>query len=197
MKIFNLRNILLVSVAIFSNSSVAQNAQDGSLERITAKDLALMPPFCKGLSPGNYSEDAIHLRRTDIKQPKGNHNHHFCHAMKDMGRRKYSEAIKNFDYVITNSGDPNKLTPDFYPLLAANRLYRAEALVKLGKPGALEDYKEAIRLRPKYIQAYAKLADYYINNGMKDEAIKTIESGLKQDPKSKGLHRRLKKYKIK
>jgi len=193
MKNFNLRLLLLFLMLAFQSVTIANDERN----QISAKDLALLPPFCKGLSIGNYLEDAIPFRSPDVKQPKGAHNHHFCHGMKDFNRQNYDLAIRNFIYVQENSGDPKSLTPDYYPLLAATSLYKAEALAKLGRQGAIQEYTKAIQLKPKYPQAYSKLADYYLSVGMKDDALDTIKIGLKLSPNSVILNKKLIKLQAK
>ena len=79
-------------------------------------------------------------------------------------------------------------------LLDSASLYKAEALGKLGKTGpALQEYNKAIQLNPKYHQAYARLSDFYLKLGMKQDALDTVNMGLKFSPNSKGLRNRLRK----
>ncbi|MDP3332934.1 MAG: tetratricopeptide repeat protein [Methylococcaceae bacterium] len=170
-------------------SSICLAIDDYSFSESEAKQL---PPFCLGLSIGNFQDNAKHLRK-EVKSPAGSHNHHFCHGMKSMLRQDYSTAIQEFEYVQTNSGDPRKLPQSYYLILAATSLYKAEAMAKLGNPRAIEEYNKAIQLKPKYPQAYAKLADYYSSRGMKDDALETIKLGIKYSPNSKALNKRLQK----
>lgn len=165
---------------------------------ISASELKMMPPFCKGLSLANFQNNAKHLRRS-MKVP-GQHTQHFCHGMKALvraqraelrksgsGKGFYGTAINEFDYVQSHSSKQHALIP-------ATSLYKATALEKLGRQGeAIREYNKAISLKKKYPHAYSKLSDYYLKLGLKQEALETIKRGLKQSPKSKLLKRRLKK----
>ncbi len=176
---------------IFSQSALAEYA-------ISASELKMMPPFCKGLSIGNFQSNAKHLRR-NIHVP-GQHTQHFCHGMKALvraqraemrkkgaGKGLYGTAVKEFEYVQSHSSKQHKLIP-------ATSLYKAVALEKLGKQQeAIREYNKAIHLKKRYPHAYSKLSDYYLKLGLRKEALETLKRGLKQSPKNKSLKRRLKK----
>ena len=148
---------------------------------------------------GNLQDDAKHLHRK-MNVP-GQHTQHYCHGIKRIirgdrdefnkrgsGRGQYSAAVNEFDYVQSHSSKKHALIP-------STSLYRAEALGKMGRTlDALKEYNKAINLKRKYPTAYAKLADYYIKIGQKDNAIITVKAGLKFSPTSKKLLRRLKRY---
>ena len=166
---------------------------------ISASELKLMPPFCKGLSPANFQADAKHLRR-QMHVP-GQHTQHFCHGMKSLvradraelqkkggGRPQYTTAIQEFDYVQSHSSKKHALIPSC-------SLYKAVAFSGLNNTiEALKSYNKAISLKRKYPTAYAKLADYYVKLNQQQNALNTVKIGLKYSPKSKSLLRRLKKY---
>ena len=165
---------------------------------ISASELKMMPPFCKGLSIANFQASAKPLR-SPIKVP-GQHTQHFCHGMKALvrgqraemrkkgsGKSNFQTASKEFNYVQSHSTKKHALIP-------ATSLYKAFAFEKLGRQGeAIREYNKAISLKKKYPHAYSKLSDYYLKLGLKQEALETIKRGLKQSPKSKSLKRRLKK----
>jgi len=117
----------------------------------------------------------------------GEHTQHFCHGMKSILRKDYATAVQEFEYVQTHSTSQHEL-------LDSTSLYKAEALGKLGKTGpAIQEYNKAIQLNKKYHQAYERLADFYLNLGMKQDALDVINTGLKYSPNSRGLKRRLQK----
>jgi tetratricopeptide (TPR) repeat protein len=152
---------------------------------ISASEARQLPPFCLGLSVGNFDDNAKALRQ-DVKVP-GQHTQHFCHGMKAIIRGDYKTAVGEFEYVQEHSTSQHEL-------LDSTSLYKAEALGKLGKTGpALLEYNKAIQLNNKYHQAYARLADFYLKLGMKKDALDTINQGLKYSPNSKGLKKRLHK----
>lgn len=166
---------------LFSVTAVAEEPY--SFSESEAKQL---PPFCLGMSIGNFQDNAKHLKR-NIKAP-GEHTQHFCHGMKSIIRNEYLTAVQEFEYVQEHSTSQHEL-------LDSTSLYKAEALGKLGKNAlAISEYNKAIQLNNKYHQAYAKLADFYLILGMKQDALDTINNGLKYSPNSKGLNKRL--YKL-
>ena len=117
----------------------------------------------------------------------GQHTQHFCHGMKSILRGDYETAVKEFEYVQEHSTVQHEL-------MDSTSLYKAEALGKLGKTGpAIQEYNKAIQLNNKYHQAYARLADFYLTRGLKQEALDTINAGLRYSPNSKGLKHRLAK----
>jgi len=79
----------------------------------------------------------------------------------------------------------------FYPELHSRWGW---ALGETGQVGeAIEHFQLAIRAKPKYVPAYAKLADLYIEIEQPDEARRVLEEGLKAKPGSRMLQKRLKK----
>ena len=56
---------------------------------------------------------------------------------------------------------------------------------------ALASYERAIELKRDYWPAYARLADYYKDNGQRQKAREILEDGLKAAPDTKALQRRL------
>ena len=191
MKKLKLSLFIMLSAQLFYGSAVADETTMGNMYQITASEARQLPPFCMGLSIENFREDAKSLKQ-NISVP-GQHTHHFCHGMKsllrgDSGDKKsYETAIQEFEYVQKHSTSKHEL-------LDSTSLYKAEALGKLGRTGpALIEYNKAIQLNNTYHQAYARLADYYLTLGMKQDAIDTIKMGLRFSPESKGLKNRLHK----
>ena len=164
-------------------SSTAQAFEE---YEFSASEVRQLPPFCAGFPINFYRDDAKSLKR-NIKVP-GQHTHHFCHGMKEILRKNYAGAVKEFEYVQSQSTIQHEL-------LDSTSLYKAEALGMLGKTGpAIQEYNKAIQLNPKYHQAYERLADFYLKLGMKQDALDVINTGLKYSPNSKGLKRRLQKF---
>jgi tetratricopeptide (TPR) repeat protein len=184
---FKLSLMVIISASLFLNTTITY-AESYAISGSEARQL---PPFCMGLSIGNFEDDAKSLKR-DIKMP-GEHTQHFCHGMKSLIRgdrgdkSQYQTAVSEFEYVQEHSTSQHEL-------MDSVSLYKAEALGKLGKTGpAITEYNKAIQLNNKYHQAYARLADYYLTLGMKQDAIDTIKIGLRFSPESKGLKNRLHK----
>lgn len=184
---FKLSLFFILLALSFSSTALAESYA------ISASEARQLPPFCLGLSIDNFEEDAKSLKQ-NIKIP-GLDTQHFCHGMKaiirgDRGEKSYyNTAITEFNYVQSRS-----TTLSQNELLDSNCLYKAEALGKLGQTGpAITEYNKAIQLNPKYHQAYARLADFYLKLGMKQDALDTVNVGLKFSPNSKGLRNRLRK----
>ena len=188
---FKLSLFFILLAPLFSCAVLADETTNQNAYQITASEARQLPPFCLGLSIGNYREDAKSLKR-EIILP-GQHTQHFCHGMKSIIRgdrgdkSQYETAVKEFEYVQGASNSQNDM-------LDSASLYKAEALGKLGKTGpALIEYNKAIQLNPKYHQAYARLSDFYLKLGMKQDALDTVNRGLRFSPDSKGLKNRLRK----
>lgn len=70
----------------------------------------------------------------------------------------------------------------------------AWALGKQGQLGeAIKHYQLAIQVNPNYTKAYAEMSDLYVKYNEPDEARRVLEAGLKANPKSRRLQRRLNK----
>jgi tetratricopeptide (TPR) repeat protein len=196
MKKLKLSLFFMLLAQLFSASAVADETTLQNMNQITASEARLLPPFCLGLSNGNFREDAQSLAQKVLLP--GRDTNHFCHGMKEMIRgdrgdkKAYEKAIQDFDYVQERTATIND-----NELLDSASLYKAEALGKLGKTGpALTEYNKAIQINNKYHQAYTRLADYYLTLGMKQDAIETIKIGLRYSPESKGLKNRLHKISV-
>ncbi len=66
------------------------------------------------------------------------------------------------------------------------------ALSEQGQPvEAINHYQLAIRAKPTYTTAYARLAALHVKLNQPDEARRVLEAGLKANPGSRGLQQRL------
>ena len=187
---FKLSLMVIISASLFLNTTITY-AESYAISGSEARQL---PPFCMGLSIGNFEDDAKSLKR-DIKMP-GEHTQHFCHGMKSLIRgdrgdkSQYQTAVSEFEYVQEHSTSQHEL-------LDSVSLYKAEALGKTGRTAlAIAEYNKGIQLNNKYHQAYARLADYYLTLSMKQDALDTIKMGLRFSPESKDLKNRLHKLTV-
>ena len=128
------------------------------------------------------------------------HLHHYCYALNDeyeadsisdpirRHHRLAKDAIGDLDYVLSNNKDPNFFfLPEIYTA-------KARILFKLDDPkNALIWLRKAIDARPSYAPAYARLSDYYVAQGMKEEAIKILNQGIARSKRSDMLKQRLNK----
>ena len=94
---FKLSLYFILLAPLFSFAALADDYP------ITESEARKLPPFCLGLSIGNFEIKAQALRQ-DIPVP-GRDAPHFCHGMKsiirgDRGDKKaYEDAVKEFEYV--------------------------------------------------------------------------------------------------
>ena len=144
----------------------------------TESDLRLLPPFCK-----IWVE---HGRKRSIERVKkyGYRNiQHLCpglnalnHALKQTEKKKRTfplgVAADELTYVLTHSGN-FPLRP--VVLRKRGKVYEMQGEINM----AITDYKEAIKLRPKYTSVYADLIDIYLKIGNKKEAANILKKGLK------------------
>ena len=115
------------------------------------------------------------------------HMHHYCWALIDIQGNLYSQAIGNFDYVLSASKRSFKLRP---------LVLQKKAQLLLITPNkyfeSIKTLNELITVSPRSEWGYIMLAQAYRNTGQNDAAEKIIKIGLKNIPKSKSL-RKLKK----
>lgn len=169
---------------------------------VTEGELALMPPYCQvklGKDRGNQSLN------NQFREIYGDQNwlnqHHYCGALKFIIRANRSlgdkyelrynleQAQKSIEHLLAS-----EQTPDW--------ILRPEAHVHLGKiylrmgsgseGKAVQNFTQAILIQPNYEPAYSALSNFYTDKGLKQNALDTIEEGLRHSPDSKRLLRRFK-----
>lgn len=121
--------------------------------------------------------------------------HHYCQYV-NLEQRYYktnNPEIKKRnlkDIIKGMKGQLKAYGPRF--ILRHDAYYRIGwAQAKLGRPGeAIVSFDTAIRINPKFGKAYRALSDLYRDNDQLDKALETINSGIKNVPKSKSLKRR-------
>jgi tetratricopeptide (TPR) repeat protein len=160
--------------------------------RPTAQEMAMLPPYCAARfnekSPefaswrGILGEDFIHV-------------HHYCAGLNFLSRARrqvlsqerkdtLSAAVRDMDYVLSHA------RPEF-SLRAEILTNRAVALSMLGRDGeAAADLETAIRLNPRFAEAYRTLADLQAKLNQKQKALETVTVGLQHVPNDRGLQRR-------
>jgi tetratricopeptide (TPR) repeat protein len=195
----NTHKILLLALGLLPSLNVFAAYQ------IQSNEVNLLPANCFRLSQSNFEPDAYKIVKTKRMGPSlGPHIQHFCHgkkfvirADKTIGTKEESynlkRAIGEFDYVLLHTAAENK-NGRYNNYLALTSKEKARVLKRLNATlEAIQMYQQAIKYNPKSTRAYAELSDLYKSLGMNDEARKMLEVGLKQDPKSKSLQRRLDK----
>jgi len=160
------------------------------------QDTKLLPPYCQDRAKGIKSPEFSKWRGTmgGVYQ----HIHHYCNGIyaekKARGtidpreRGRWLRSVKGeMEYVSRHCSAKCAL----YPELQSRWGW---ALAADGQPSeAVEHFQLAIRAKPKYAPAYAKLSDLYIEINQPDEARRVLNEGLKAKPGSSMLKRRLKK----
>jgi tetratricopeptide (TPR) repeat protein len=163
----------------------------------TDADFALLPPYCKARYGKTNSADAENWKRR-IGRLGWVHIHHYCSALDHRNKANMASdeetrikelrgAIGGFTYMQENAPRDFILQPEI-------STQKGRVYLRLNQDGAaLKEFYDAIKLNPKYVPAYSELGDYYIDHNEPEEAKKILGIGLKQNPNSKSLKRRLDK----
>ena len=179
---------LVIGISIFwHNLSVADAWRE---------DTQMLPAYCKDRVKGINSPEFAKWRGT--LGEAFTHTHHYCSGIyaeqkarttidQQDRKRWLRTAIGEMAYVARHCSVKCAL----YPELQSRWAW---ALASDGQPSeAISHFQLAIRAKPKYVPAYAKLSDLYLDIGQREEARKILDEGLKVKPGSKMLLRRLKK----
>ena len=162
----------------------------------TDADFALLPPYCKARSGKTTSTDAENWKRRMGKA--WTHLHHYCSGLDYLNKanvaydretriKLLNKALDGFSYMQKNARHEFILQPEI-------STQKGRVYLKLNQDGAaLQEFHNAIKLKPKYTPAYSELSDYYRDNNNPEDARKILELGLRHNPKSKSLKRRLDK----
>lgn len=160
------------------------------------QDTQLLPPYCKDRAKGIQSPEFSKWRGTlgGVYE----HIHHYCGGIyaekKARGtidqherQRWLRGVIGEMAYVSRHCSPKCKLYPELHSRWGW-------ALAADGQPSeALGHFQLAIKAKPKYIPAYAKLSDLYLDLNKPEEARRILDEGLKVKPGSSMLKRRLEK----
>lgn len=160
------------------------------------QDTQLLPQYCKDRAKGIDSPQFNKWRKT--LGGVFEHMHHYCggiYAEKkarstiDMQERK--RWLRNVQGEMAYVARHCSAKCALYPELQSRWGW---ALAADGQPGeAVGHFQLAIRAKPKYVPAYAKLSDLYLEINQPEEARRVLNDGLKAKPGSSMLKRRLKK----
>ncbi|MDX2458379.1 MAG: tetratricopeptide repeat protein [Gammaproteobacteria bacterium] len=160
------------------------------------QDTQLLPPYCKDRVKGLNSPEFTKWRGTFGGVSE--HIHHYCSGIyaenKARGtidqqerKRALRGVIAEMAYVSRHCSAKCVLYPELHSRWGW-------ALAADGQPSeAVGHFQLAIRAKPKYTPAYAKLSDLYLEINQPDEARRVLDEGLKAKPGSSMLQRRLQK----
>ena len=164
----------------------------------TDAEFARLPPYCAARSraePGSEQWEfwARKLGKGFI------HIHHYCAGMNgeykadlyiDPKKREgpYRASLVGGDeYMEDKAGYDFVLMPEIL-------VRKGKLLLKLGEPQkAMEAFRKAKDINPRYSWSYMAIADFYRERGLDGKAKEVVEEGLANVPESqaKGLKRRL------
>lgn len=176
---------------VFGFSLLWQNPATAEAWRQDAK---LLPQYCQDRVKGLNSEQFLRWRGS-----LGSvfaHTHHYCSGIyaeqkakstldPQVRKRWLRSAAGEMAYVSRHCSTGCAL----YPELHTRWGWALGANGQVGE--AISHFQLAIKAKPKYAQAYAKLADLYVEIKQPDEARKILNQGLKAKPGSRMLERRL------
>lgn len=187
--------IFILSLSYCITASALEPWQD-AISKINYKDSTTIPPFCRINHPDPR------YKNTNWTQKFGEdfgYINHFCDAKARIPVcRQYPEKerkaclsywLEGTSYFFTHNKNPN------FPLLPYLYTEHGDLLKEIGRyPEAIQAYNTAIQKNPKYIKAYAMLADTYIQTKQYDDAEQILTEGLKYKDNT-ALTKRLEKIK--
>ena len=160
------------------------------------QDTQLLPQYCKDRVKGGNSAEFAKWRGTFGEAFI--HIHHYCSgiyaeqkaksAIDQRERRRWlREVAGQMLYVSKHCTARCSLYPELHSRWGW-------ALAAAGQPSdAISHFQLAIQAKPKYVPAYAKLSDLYIEINQPNEARRVLDEGLKAKPGSRLLQKRLQK----
>lgn len=165
----------------------------------TMSELLRLPKYCWGTQQINaISGDQMHEEYIKRYGPAYHDMHHYCWALNTENKIAITNppdskfqlgtvVMSDIDYVLRQNKDPKFVfLPEIYTT-------KARILFKLDKAeDAVPWLIKAIETNPNYTPAYARLSDYYAEQGKTAEAIKILNQGIARTKRSDMLVRRLK-----
>jgi tetratricopeptide (TPR) repeat protein len=160
------------------------------------QDTRLLPQYCKDRANG--------INRAEFTKWRGTlggvfeHIHHYCSgiyaeqkAKSVVGQQEKKRWLRSvageMQYVSKHCSTRCALYPELHTRWGW-------ALAAGGETSdSIRHFQLAIRAKPKYVPAYAKLSDLYVDIKQPDEARRVLNEGLKAKPGSRMLQRRLQK----
>lgn len=189
------RKEILVKIFVFGIFfAYFSNAYPGAYP--SAEEIKYLPRYCQArLGQGSKSEAAMWKKRFGRGVWTG--FHHYCQQINYQNRYYKTLNPEVRDGLLQNVVDGMKGQLEAYGpsfILRHDAYYRMGwAQAKLGRTApAFTSFRTAIKIKPKFAKAYAALSDLYRDLGQLNDALETINLGIKNIPKSKGLKRRKK-----
>lgn len=177
-----------------------------ALEPYAAKEneLALMPSYCQAKLGKDRGNQAISNKWGAIYGVDWGNMHHYCDALKfiiradrsirnkaDLGFNLQNAAF-SIEHLLTSEQTPDWILRSEAHVKLGEVILRMAKIGKASEGKAIQNFQQAIIIQPNYEPAYSALSDFYVNKGLKQKALNTVEEGLKNIPDSKILLRRFK-----
>ncbi len=164
----------------------------------TEADFAALPPYCKPrFQEDRYPEQARKWINI-LGKSTYLHIHHYCKGLFNLMKAQASIppnetllriALKQWDYVDQHWPHNSKLRPEML-------VKRGDTLILLGQISeGLISYQTAMKKKPDYSLPYLRMADYFLKQGERDEALKWLDKGSRQAPRSNKIRRKLRQLK--
>lgn len=163
----------------------------------TAEEFARLPPYCAARMKRNENPAAYNMWQSRLHPSCFIHIHHYCAALNGVEHARMARTKQErdrllldsmgggFDYMWNQAGASCPMMPEIL-------VNKGNALIMLDKePEAAVTFQKAMQLNPRYMPAYAALADLYKKAGQIDAARRLLDYGLKIEPENKSLNRRL------
>lgn len=151
----------------------------------------LLPPYCLARCASGLEQQA----KWDQKLGKGTflHVHHYCFALANEIQLNLNLMLSDLNYVISFWPDNSILKPlALYKKARILDLFPERLSKGWGKQSdAIGLYEKAIRLNPRYVAAYMALSENAARRGDHERAKAYLSQGLKYNPKSDLLNKRL------
>lgn len=203
------------SVLFFAGTALPLHAAEKTLmireEPLLATDILSFPPVCKLIvvdMPGVHHgagnrpliEHAPLFERPGYEMGAHNsHLHHYCWALVHKNRyfrargviqrnHYFQQFMGDIDYVIENTKIDGNDWPYFHVLLIE---LGEMLLIREDYPGSLAKTNEALAHKPDAEKAHTLKFDIYMAMGDKKKAIEAGQEGLKMNPGSSRLRKRL------
>jgi tetratricopeptide (TPR) repeat protein len=169
-------------------------------------EAALLPKWCAFAieSRSVHGEGAwkkipdpvIRFRIHALDERGCNGYHHYCYGIVWTNRWQQNPtasnnqwggmAIGDYEYVLRQSN------PDTCPLVVDMRTKIGEIYLLQGDAKrAEESYRKALKIKPSYAPAYIGLSDLFENQGATDKSLAILQAGIKANPKSTALKKKL------
>lgn len=176
--------LVMISISVLVHTPAAVGANWASEHnKMTEADFMTLPLFCRAKTTQQHDrkiQDAWTLKYG----PAWQHMHHFCFGSKALNlsyryfnskeKRRYfsAQAVKEFDYVLDNTGPSFSLRTELM-------IQRGRALtISQSYDDAKQSFEEALKLDPRSVDAWVALSDMYSQIGKDAEAIKVLEQAI-------------------